>query len=147
MATVFEVQCNNGRRETVVKKLEVFTDSDWASEQTTRKSTAVIVAEGMRLHARSRGLATVALCSCEAEVVAASEGIKEALLLQEVLMLTGLGHYVIEVKVDSNAAEAFFHRRHAPPMLQGHANACILQGLLTPQISLVCCVGCPNGDG
>ena len=36
----------------------------------------------MRLHAHSRGQASAALRSCEAEVMAASEGIKEALLLQ-----------------------------------------------------------------
>ena len=71
----------------------------------------MIMAEGMRLHARSRGQASVALSSCEAEVMAASEGIKEALLLQEVLMFPGLGHYEIEIKVDSSAAHAFFHRR------------------------------------
>ena len=47
------------------------------------------------LHAHSRGQASVALSSCEAEVMAASEGIKEALLLQEVLMFAGLGHYEI----------------------------------------------------
>ena len=65
----------------------------------------------MRLHAHSRGQASVAFSSCEAEVMAASEGIKEALLLQEVLMFVGLGHYEIEIKVDSSAAHAFFHRR------------------------------------
>ena len=43
--------------------------------------------------------------------MAASEGIKEALLLQEVLMFVGLGHFEIEIKVDSSAAHAFFHRR------------------------------------
>ena len=100
-------------RGQTVKRLEVYTDSDWASDQVTRKSTsgAVIMAEGMRLHAHSRGQASVALSSCEAEVMAASEGIKEALLLQEVLMFVGLGHYEIEIKVDSSAAHAFFHRR------------------------------------
>ena len=113
MATVFEVRGDKCEGETTVKKLEVFTDSDWACDRLTRKSTsgAVIMAEGMRLNAHSRGQATVALSSCEAEVVAASEGIKEALLLQEVLMFAGMGHYVIEVKVDSSAALAFFHRR------------------------------------
>ena len=40
-----------------------------------------------------------------------SEGIEEALLLQEVLMFAGLGHYEIEIKVDSSAAHAFLHRR------------------------------------
>ena len=50
----------------------------------------------------------MALNSCEAEVMAASEGIKEALLLQEVLTFAGLGDYEIEVKVDSCAAHASF---------------------------------------
>ena len=111
MSTVLDVRDNNDKREQLAKRLEVHTDSDWASEQTKRKSTsgAVIMAEGMRLHAHSRGQASVALSSCEAEVVAASEGIKEALLLQEVF--AGLGHYEIEIKVDSSAAHAFFHRR------------------------------------
>ena len=92
--------------------------NDWRSTLTLTerrhvKSTsgAVIMAEGMRLHAHSRGQASVALSSCEAEVMAASECIKEALLMQEVLMFAGLGHYEIEVKVDSSAAHAFFHRR------------------------------------
>ena len=95
MSTVFEVCDNNDRRKQFVKRLE-------ASEQTKRKSTsgAVIMAESMRLHAHSRGQASVALSSCEAQVKAASEGIKEALLLQEVLMFAGFGHYEIEVKVD-----------------------------------------------
>ena len=59
----------------------------------------------------SRGQVSVALSSFEAEVIAASEGTKEALLLQEVLMFVGLGHYQIEIKVDSSAAHAFFHKR------------------------------------
>ena len=44
------------------------------------------MAEGMRLHAHSRGQASVALSSCEAEVIAAAEGIKEAWLPQDLLM-------------------------------------------------------------
>ena len=94
----------SNRREQLNKRLEAYTDSDWASEQTKPKSTsgAVIMAEGMRLHARSRGQAS------EAEVMAAPEGIKEALLLQEVLMFAVLGHDEIEVKVDSGAAHALF---------------------------------------
>ena len=113
MSTVKEMRDSNDGREQLVKRLEVYTDSDSASDQVTRKSTsgAVIMAEDTRLHARSRGPASVALSSCEAEVMAASEGIKQALLLQEGLMFAGLGHYEIEIKVDSSAAHAFFHRR------------------------------------
>ena len=56
-----------------MKRLEVYTDSDWTSDQVTRKSTsgAVIMAEGMRLYAHSRGKGSVALSSCEAQVMAA----------------------------------------------------------------------------
>ena len=100
MAVVFEVRGYNDKRVTTVKKLEVFTDSDWACGQATRTSTsgAVIMVEGMRLHAHGRGQATVALSSCEAGVVAASEGVKEALLLQEVLMFAGVAAGGVKLK-------------------------------------------------
>ena len=39
MSTVFEMRDSNDRREQLIKRLEVYTDSDWASDQTTRKST------------------------------------------------------------------------------------------------------------
>ena len=85
MSTVFDMRDSNDRREQLIKRLE---DSEWT---VTRKSTsgAVSIAEGMRLHAHSRCQASVSLSSCEAEVMAASEDIKEALLLQEVLMFVG----------------------------------------------------------
>ena len=58
MATVFEVCDDRDKRVTTVKKLEVFTDSDWACDHETSNSTsdAVIVAEGMRLHALGSGV-------------------------------------------------------------------------------------------
>ena len=90
----------------------------------------MIMAEGMRLHVRSRGQASVALSSCEAEVMAASEGIKEALLLQEVLMFAGLRHYEIEVKVDSSAAHAFFHGRGVGRMKHKDSRILWLQDLI-----------------
>ena len=132
MSTVFEMRDNSDRRGRMVKRLEVYTDSDWASDQVTRKSTSgvVIMAEGMRLHAHSRGQASVALSSSEAEVMAASEGIKEALLLQEVLMFVGLGHYEIEVKVDSSAAHAFFRRRGVGRMKHIDSRILWLQDLI-----------------
>ena len=48
MSTVFEMRDSNDRREQLVKRLEFYTDSDWASDQMTRTSTsgAVIMAEG-----------------------------------------------------------------------------------------------------
>ena len=53
MSTVFEMRDSNDRREQLVKRLEVYTDSDQASDQTSRKSTygAVIMAD-MKLKSR-----------------------------------------------------------------------------------------------
>ena len=57
MSTVFEMRDSNDRREQLIKRLEVHTDSDWASDQVTRRSTsgAVIMAEGMRLACSQSG--------------------------------------------------------------------------------------------
>ena len=62
--------------------------------------------------------------------MAASEGIKEALLLQEVFMFAGLGHYEIEVKVDSSAAHAFFHQRGVGRMKHIDSRILWLQDLI-----------------
>ena len=91
----------------------------------------MIMAEGMRLHVYSRKQASVALSSCEAEVMAASESIKEALLLQEVLMFVGLGHYEIEIKEDRSAAHAFFHKRGVGRMKHIDSRILWLQDLIT----------------
>ena len=40
MSTVCEMRDSNDRREQLIKRLEVYTDSDWASDQVTRKSTS-----------------------------------------------------------------------------------------------------------
>ena len=50
MSTVFEMRDSNDRREQLIKRLEVYTDSDWASDQVTRKSTngAVILADEIK---------------------------------------------------------------------------------------------------
>ena len=132
MSIVFEMRDSNDRREQLVKRLGVCTDSDWASGQVKRKSAsgAVIMAEGMRLHAHSRGQASVALSSCEAEMMAASEDIKVALLFQGVLMFAGLGHHEIEIKVDSSAAHAFFHRRDVGCMKHMDSRIFWLQDLI-----------------
>ena len=74
--------------------------------------------------------ASVALSSCEAEVMAVSEGIKEALLLQEVLMFAGVVHFQIVFKVDSSAAHAFFHRRGVGRMKHTDSRLLCLQDLI-----------------
>ena len=49
---------SNDRREQLVRRFEVYTDSDWASDQVTRKSTsgAVIMAEGNEIACSQSGV-------------------------------------------------------------------------------------------
>ena len=52
------------------------------------------------------------------------------LLLQEVLMFVGLRHYEIEIKVDSSAVHAFFHRRGVGRMKHIDSRILWLQDLI-----------------
>eukprot|EP00435_Cladocopium_sp_Y103_P038920 s137_g10.t1 len=63
--------------------LEVFTDSDWASDRTSRRSIscATIFMGGCLLFSSSRTQKLVSLSSAEAEVYACSSGTSDAILL------------------------------------------------------------------
>jgi hypothetical protein len=93
--------------------LKIFSDSDWATDTLTRKSTsgAVIMAGGCRLHAHSRGQDVVALSSCEAELYAGSEAVKEGVLLKERLLFIGMGEYRMELLLDDASTRALIHQK------------------------------------
>jgi hypothetical protein len=95
------------------KVLKVFSDADWATDGRSRKSTsgAVIMASGCRLHAHSRGQDVVALSSCEAELYASSEAIKEAVLLKEMLLFCGMGEYSLELALDASSTRQLLYRK------------------------------------
>ena len=63
--------------------LEVFTDSDWASDRSSRRSIscATIFMGGCLLFSSSRTQKLVSLSSAEAEVYACSSGTSDAILL------------------------------------------------------------------
>ena len=112
--------------------LRVFSDSNWANDKDSRKSTsgAVIMCEGCRLHAHSRGQDAVALSSCEAELYAASEAVKEAVILQEMLLFIGCGEYRMELMMDASAAKNFLHRRGCGRMKHIDARCMWMQDLV-----------------
>lgn len=62
--------------------LRFYTDSAWAQDPKSKKSIsgAVMLSEGLKIHAHSRGEATVASSSCEEEWYATREGLKGAML-------------------------------------------------------------------
>ena len=95
-----------------IKTISGYVDSDWASCKLTRKSVSgcVVLAGGARVHSHARGQPTVALSSCEAEIIAASEGAKELLFVQKIFEFLDFGLLPIEMWIDSSSARAFAHR-------------------------------------
>ena len=70
--------------------LEVFCESDWATNKSTRKSVSAccIMLFGCLVHSSSRTQRTIALSSGEAETYAATSGACDSVLLKECLTLS-----------------------------------------------------------
>ena len=119
--------------------LNVFTDNDWASDTHTRKSTssAVIMFGNCRIHAHARGQKVVALSSCEAELYAACEGLKEALLIRSAMIFLGMGEHRIELYTDSSSARQFCHKRGVGRMKHLDIRALWLQDAVNNNLATV----------
>ena len=87
--------------------LEVFTDSDWASDRRTRRSVSCVTvfAGGCLLYSASRTQKLVSLSSAEAEVYACSSGTSDPLLLARLLTWMFGKRVVIHANTDSSAAK------------------------------------------
>jgi hypothetical protein len=95
-----------------LKDLLVYTDSDWAGDKATRKSTscAVLVVGAMTLTLICRGQAVRAQSSAEAEVYAGVMGVKEAIHVQQ--LLGWIGEPVrIRLRMDAAAARSVLCRQ------------------------------------
>ena len=93
--------------------LEVFTDSDWASDRQSRRSVSccVMFYGGCMLFSASRTQKIISLSSAEAEVYASSGGCSDAILLSRMLAwLTGR-RTIIVAYTDSSGAKGILHRQ------------------------------------
>ena len=93
------------------RQIVVWTDSDYAGDKQTRKSTscALVFCDGTLVHGHSRRQTVVATSSAEAEYYSLAAGLQEALDARSILQ--ELGEIVeIEVKCDSSAARAMANR-------------------------------------
>ena len=94
--------------------LEVFCDSDWASNKRTRKSVSscCMMLHGCLLYSCSRTQRTIALSSGEAETYAATSGGCDAVLLRECLLFLfpddGLE---VRLFIDSSACRSILQRQ------------------------------------
>ena len=78
------LQQRPGRADVTV---EVYSDSNWGGCSVTRKSTssACIAVCGCIVHSHSRGQGSIALSSCEAELIASSSALAEGLQISQIM--------------------------------------------------------------
>ena len=115
-------RCYGGQTKTETKPytLELFSDSDWASCKVSRRSTSsgLIFLNGCLIHSHSRSQTSVSLSSVEAETLAATSLVTEAIYVKQVLQflvndMGGLGSQrcvEMRLRLDSASAQAFFTR-------------------------------------
>ena len=87
--------------------IEIFSDSDWGSSPDDRRSVSgfVVCVNGNPISWCSRVQKTVALSSCEAEFLALSEAMREALWLRQLLIELDVGFVApIIIRVDNQSA-------------------------------------------
>ena len=93
--------------------LQVFTDSDWASDRETRRSMscAHFYLNGIFFWSSTRTQKSIALSSCEAEFISAVSGLADGIYVKRMLE-TVLGMQVrLELRIDSSSARALLQRQ------------------------------------
>eukprot|EP00435_Cladocopium_sp_Y103_P069525 s313_g33.t1 len=95
------------------KILEVYTDSDWASDKATRRSVSccVLIYGGCLLYSASCTQRIVSLSSAEAEVYACSSGTSDAILLARLISWLTNKKTTIFLYTDSSGAKGILQRR------------------------------------
>jgi len=108
-----------------------YSNSAWSAGQDIHKcvSAAVIQVEGCTLHGQCRGQVVLAT-SAEAEIVAVSDAVTEALQAQYLIQFLGMGFRYVKLKHDSSDAVAFVHRQGLSPIENVAARHLWLQGLV-----------------
>ena len=96
--------------------LEVWTDSDWAGDRSSKQrrrhsvSSAMLFLNGGLIAAWSRSQKSIALSSCEAEFLASAGGAAEALQLKELWKFLSKREVAITAITDSSSCRAFAER-------------------------------------
>ena len=93
--------------------LEVFTDSDWASDRTTRRSMSCshMYLNGVFFWSASRSQKSIALSSCEAEFISAVSGMADGSYIKRMLEAVLNMKVVLELRIDSSSAPTLLQRQ------------------------------------
>jgi len=92
--------------------LQVFSDSDWAGDRDTRRSTSAgsVMWGGATLKAWTRQQKTLARSSAEAELYAANLAVSEAMGIQSLLKDMGVNVNIV-LNIDAKATQGILHRQ------------------------------------
>ena len=93
--------------------LEVFTDSDWASDRVSRRSVScgILMFGRCLVYSASRTQKVISLSSAEAEVYACSSGASDAILLARLLTWITNKRTLIYIYTGSSGAKGILSRR------------------------------------
>ena len=92
--------------------VEVFTDSDWGGSSRDRSSTSsgMVFVCCCLVSSWSRAQKSIALSSCEAELVAATIGAAEGILTREILRFVLNADVQLDIRMDSSSARQWLQR-------------------------------------
>ena len=93
--------------------MEVYTDSDWASDKDKRRSVSCVVIfwSGMMLYSASRTQKLVSLSSAEAELYACSSGVSDSVLLSRLIAWMTDCKVTTYLYTDSSGARGIIQRQ------------------------------------
>ena len=115
-----QVDSDSLRRARSDFELEVYSDSNWALCNVTRKSTTsfMVFLCGSLIFSACRTQASVALSSCEAELLAGTAAVGDAIQMSHILRflvnetaLENTGKVTLTLHTDSSSAKAVWQRR------------------------------------
>ena len=110
--TVDRINSPEAKDTSKVPTVEVFTDSDWGGSAKDRSSTSsgMVFVCSCLVSSWSRTQKSIALSSCEAELVAATIGAAEGILIREVLKFVLNQEVHLDVRMDSSSARQWLQR-------------------------------------
>ena len=115
--------------------LEVFADSDWAADRSSRQSVScgVILLNGNLVHFQSKRQRSVALSSCEAETIASTSILSEAVFLQGLITrITGQEPEMVLFS-DSSSSRQLISRKGLGKARHLDVNLLWIQKLIKPK--------------
>ena len=110
--TMDRINSQEVKETSKVPMVEVFTDSAWggSSQDRSRTSSGMVFVCSCLVSSWSRTQKSIALSSCEAELVAATMGAAEGILIREVLKFVLNQEVHLDVRMDSSSARQWLQR-------------------------------------